>query len=288
VKSILVSQVSAPSICAFYAAALDVSNVTATGSNALALVAPGPIVLRGSIDVAARSRIQGSLNAGPGSVTLGACIGQYTDATSNGAGGGGGNATPGSDGLSTASIPVHRAGGLAQTGFEPLIGGCQGGEPFYGGGGGGAIQIDSATAIHMLQSGFLALGAAGGESGYGGGSGGNVVLEAPEIELSGGVAANGGGGGLGGTTCGGPGANATNDEVPAPGAVQSCSSGNGGAGGTRLTAPTLGVAVIVDGGGASGGGGAVGRILIRTKDGTFIGPGSIFSIVQTTDTLVKH
>jgi len=36
-----------------------------------------------------------------------------------------------------------------------------------------------------------------------------------------------------------------------------------------------------------GGGGSVGRILIRSADGTFTGPGAVFSVVKTLDTLQK-
>ena len=108
-----------------------------------------------------------------------------------------------------------------------------------------------------------------------------MVLEAPVVTIAGTIAANGGGGGLDNSTCPGTGADATNDNQPAPGGTGSCAGAlQGGAGGTALTPPHDGT---VNG----GGGGSVGRILIRTTDGTFTGPGPIFSIVPTTDTLIK-
>jgi hypothetical protein len=38
----------------------------------------------------------------------------------------------------------------------------------------------------------------------------------------------------------------------------------------------------------AGGGGAVGRIGLRTADGNFEGPGAIFSVVETTETLATR
>ena len=283
VKSLIVAQISAPSICTIFAGSLDISNAKVTGGNVVAFVATGPITLRGKIDESASKRFQGLLNAGPGSVTTGNCVGT-TGASGNG--GGGGNATPGAAGLFHSLPPSQIPGGMAQQDFEPLFGGCQGGGGNFGGGGGGAIQIDSLESIRLLDTGFLALGAAGGGTdAEGGGSGGNALLEAPNIEISGGVAANGGAGGAGGTCgIGGVGADATNDETAAPGGTTTCNSVIGGNGGTRTTPPTNGTAAFDN----TGGGGAVGRVMLRTADGTFTGPGAIFSAIQSTDTLVKR
>ena len=285
IKSELIAQIAAPKICVFVAAQFDISNVNAKGLNALAFAAPGKVSIRGRIDETAKGRYMANLNAGPGSVTAGTCVGKAGGMEFNEGAGGGGNAGAGGDGVQGgASVPIILSGGLPLADFEPLIGGCEGGEsPYHGGGGGGALQIVSLDSIQLLDSGFLAFGGAGGEtSGDGGGAGGTILFEAPKVEIAGGIAANGGGGGANGSD-GTEGNNATDDEVPAIGGTCSCGA-HGGAGGTRSTPPGAG---LQSGPNGAGGGGAVGRILIRTADGTFTGPGPIFSIAKTTDTLVK-
>ena len=129
---------------------------------------------------------------------------------------------------------------------------------------------------------MVGLGGWGGYNGYGGGAGGTIVIESPTVTIAGGIATNGGGGGLNDTMCPGQGATATNDNVPAPGGPETCNGmfQHGGNGATGATAPQNGT---VNG----GGGGSVGRILIRSADGTFTGPGAVFSVVKTLDTLQK-
>ncbi|MEO8550792.1 MAG: hypothetical protein ABI678_12490 [Kofleriaceae bacterium] len=286
-QSQTLSQTSAPGICVFVAGSFDLKGVNATGDRALAFVSPGPIVIRGTVDGAARKRPGGTSQFpdGPGAVTVGACVGAGDDGSISG---GGGNATPGADGLKIASIPVHIAGGLAQVNFSPLIGGCRAGGQYDGGGGGGALQLVSADSITLSSTGLLAFGGAGGRVAFGGGSGGTIVLEAPAVTIAGNVTANGGGGSFdnynGTTGCEREGADATNDAVPAPGGVDDCDQfpgEHGGAGGTGTIPPSNGTIF-------GGGGGAVGRILIRTADGTFTGPGAVFSVVATSDTLLKQ
>lgn len=276
-SSQIIAQTSAPGICAFIAGSFDLEGVVATGERALAFVSPGKIVMRGLIDGAARKRFMGSLNDGPGAVLVGACVAQGT--------GGGGNATNGSVGYNFGtSIPIASPGGLAETNFSPLIGGCPGGVITSGaGGGGGALQIVSMTSIELTATGLLSFGGAGGTAAFGGGSGGTIVFEAPQVSVAGSVAANGGGGSVRDLSCVAEGSDATPDNTPAPGAINCTSaSGHGGAGGTGSHTPEDGSF------GGSGGGGAVGRILIRTADGTFSGPGTVFSVVATMDTLVKQ
>jgi hypothetical protein len=277
------SQTSAPGICVFVANSFDITNVVANGERAFAFVAPGPITIHGLIDAAAREPFMALLNDGAGAVTLGACVGM-----SSTEGGGGGNATNGGDGVFPASVPVHRAGGLAQTNFEPLMGGCRGGDDLGGenngggGGGGGAVQFDSFTEVQITSSAMVGLGGWGGFSGYGGGAGGTIVIEAPIVTIAGGIATNGGGGGLNDSNCPGHGGAGTNDSIAAPGGVQTCDGmlQHGGAGGAGSSAPQNGT---ING----GGGGSVGRILIRTGDGTFTGPGGVFSVAKTVGTLQK-
>jgi hypothetical protein len=284
VKTVKLTQVSGPGICALVAGSFDVGNVTATGTNALAFAAPGPISIHGKVDLAARHVPRGMIGGGPGFTAIGACVPPDGGTES----GGGGNATKGGDGLFLASTPVHRPGGLAQTNFSPLMGGCSGGVVTDGDGsgffgdGGGALQLDSSTSVTITSSALIALGGTGGDDGGGGGSGGTCIIEAPSVTIAGAIAANGGGGGFAYPPgCPSAGADASNDANPAPGGTGSCSPNfHGGAGGT-------GTSVAQDGTSDGGGGGSVGRILIRTADGTFVGPGAVFSIMKTLDTLVK-
>jgi hypothetical protein len=279
VKSLMVSQLNAPSICAFYASSFDITDAAVTGANVLAFAATGDITIHGLVDEAAKLRVQGNLNAGPGAMATGDCVGTQVGASMQSAGGGGGNATAGGDGYISTSVPSPAPGGLAQQNFTPIFGGCAG--SLTAAGGGGALQLDSLSGIHVVGSAVLALGGQGADVGGGGGAGGTIVFEAPVVEISGGIAANGGGGAANGS-CVDFGAAATNDAVPAPGGA--CNGATGGAGGTGATIADRGHNSFS----GAGGGGSVGRILIRTGDGTFMGPGSLFSIVKTTDTLVKH
>jgi hypothetical protein len=283
VKSFPQNQTSAPGICVFVANSFDITNVVANGERAFAFVAPGPITIHGLIDGAAREPYMALLNDGPGAVTVGACVGSLSDE-----GGGGGNATQGGDGIFPASVPVHRPGGLAETNFEPLMGGCRGGDNIGGenngggGGGGGAVQFDSFTEVQITPSGMVGMGGWGGYDGFGGGAGGTIVIESPTVTIAGGIATNGGGGGLRDPSCPGLGGTGTNDNVPAPGGPQTCDGSfqHGGNGATGATAPENGTVY-------GGGGGSVGRILIRNADGTFTGSGAVFSVAQTLDKLQK-
>ncbi len=279
IKSLLIAQTSAPKICVFVAASLEIGDAVATGNAALAFAAPGPVKLNGMIDGAARPNSRTVTYGGPGALVAGICVGSTEDTES----GGGGNATDGGAGTLFTSVgPHYIAGGLAQPNFSPLVGGCEGGG--FGGGGGGAVQIDSLTSIEASATSLVALGGAGGSYGGAGGSGGTLVLESPIVTIAGTIAANGGGGGtndLSDSTCATYGHLATNDNIPAPGGTSSCYASSGGAGGTAAIAPEHGHD------NHTSGGGSVGRVLIRTADGTFVGPGPIFSVVKTLDTLQK-
>ncbi len=279
IKSLLIAQTSAPKICVFVAASLEIGDVVVTGNAALAFAAPGPVKVNGMIDGAARVNSRTVMYGGPGALVAGICVGSTDDNES----GGGGNATDGGAGTLFTSVgPHYIAGGLAQTNFSPLVGGCVGGG--FGGGGGGAVQIDSLTSIELSATSLVALGGAGGSTASGGGSGGTLVLESPVVKVAGDIAANGGSGGFIDTTdstCSGSGHSATNDNIPAPGGQGGCYPNIGGPGGTAAIAPANGHD------NHTGGGGSVGRILIRTADGTFVGPGPIFSVMKTLDTLQK-
>jgi hypothetical protein len=271
IATLVVNQTNGPDIRVFFARSLDISDAVVTGGKALAFVAPGKITMRGVVDASANAA-----TPGPGAQNSGPCVGAE-DASVNTAGGGG-NATSGGQGVSTNGL-VN--GGAAQTSFEPLMGGCCGG--IDGGAGGGAVQIDSLVSVELFgltnnRRGLLDVGGGGDHQGhFGGGAGGTVVVEAPTVIISGAVTANGGGGGGSG-----PGSDATEDGVPAPGGYSGQLIFYGGSGGTRTQAAG-------DGLNSGGGGGAVGRLFVRTLDGNFdMSSDSLISAVATMGMLTKQ
>lgn len=264
VQSVLLTQTGGPDIRAFYAASFDIGSVTVTGTKAIAFVAPGKITMHGSFDASAKAPTNG-----PGATLMAIpCRGQ-----SGSVGGGGGNATSGAQGSYlnySASTTTVVQGGVAQANYAPLIGGCAGGGGGVnsGGGGGGALQLVSRDSVSLANV-TLNLGGGGGASSAGGGAGGTLIVEAPIVSMSGTIAANGGAGG----GCGVPGEDATTNDTPATGGFDGSSGpgkcfGHGGNGGTRSMAPVSGPSEqIRDGGG--GGGGSVGRMIVRTRDGSY-------------------
>lgn len=259
VPTVGVSQSGGPDIQAFYGASFDIGSVTVTGTKAMAIVAPGPIVIHGSFVASAT----GTTNGPGAAATALPCVGQ-----SGNVGGGGGNQTSGGNGVlyddgGTRSTVL---GGVALATYSPLIGGCHGGNS--GGGGGGGLQVVSKTSV-VFGGPLVNLGGGGGAAQGGGGAGGTLVVEAPKVTLTGTIAANGGGAG----GCAGSGQDATTTDTPATAGSGSGSTtciGTAGNGATRSTAPGNGAGMLVGpsyrGGGA--GGGAVGRMIIRTPDGT--------------------
>ena len=281
VRSVQVAQTGAPTIRAFIAHSLVVNNVTVHGANALAFVATEKVTLQGVVNAAGRASTNG-----PGSeASPFTCAGMTAQQYVCTAGASMNTITPGGGGGGDAVMGGNTGGGSPVVGFMPLYGGCRGGDLQnssgatlgMGGGGGGAVEVVSLSAIVFTSDGFIDVGGGGGNSSCGGGSGGVVILEAPDVQLSGsstGITANGGAGG----GCGGNGADATMTTSPAP--APTCTSGgySAGAGGTEMTAPGSS-AYCVPGGGIfcvpcdgtpyGGGGGAVGRLRVATKDGTY-------------------
>jgi hypothetical protein len=272
-----VSQVNAPTITVFKARSFVLSEVTYTGSNAVAYVA------RGSIDVRGRQSLHGHGSmAGPGASTSSTCRGgdtfQYSCVCSGpcsvGTGGGGGRSVGGRGGASAAN------GGSMPVGFL-LAGGCSGGNQFAtdsvtilsrGGGGGGAIQFVAGNTVTFQEQGLINVGGGGGASTTGGGSGGLVIVEAPTVNMIGtnaGVVANGGAGG----GCGMNGPDALLTASQALGAFcPNFFAGHGGTGGSPPGNGCIpgvdnceGVCPVVYG----GGGGSGGRLRIFTKDGGY-------------------
>jgi hypothetical protein len=274
INSVVVTQ-GATTIRVFLAHSIVIHDVVVNGSSAFAVVAAGAIDVEGHLDASANT-----VNPGPGGqVGTPACTGH--DGTTGG--GGAGNATPGGAGDFSGDLPpVSAAGGATQSSFEPLIGGCKGGNG--GGAGGGAVELVSRSAITFGNLGIVDIGGGGGPNLAGGGSGGLVILEAPSVHLgaSSGVAANGGGGGA----CFTSGTDATPNPTPAPGAGP-CGSGTpdlGGAGGTAKTAPAPGTGTPGTARGA-GGGGAIGRLMVVTKGGVFDTNVGLLSVLVSTDAL---
>lgn len=260
----------------------------ATGARPLVIVADH-IEVRGQIDVSANGS-----TAGAGAATAEAAFGAagtHAATFHDSGGGGGGGAAMGASGGSAGTnnlcgTVATGAGGGGVVGDAPiavLVGGGRGGAgsrgdcaaPAVPGGGGGALQL-SARA-RLIATGVIDAGGGGGGggvfcnssdagSGGGGGAGGAIYLDAPELELGGTLAANGGGGGGGG--CGPtPGAGGPGDDAMAAlafaggGSAGGCGT-RGGDGATGERAPMAGANQACDGN-AGGGGGAVGRIVVR-------------------------
>lgn len=235
------------------------ATVNVTGSRGLAIVATGPIVIDGLIDVGARGRV-----GGPGSLVR--------------RGGGGYGSEGGLGGCDTA-------GGIVPTfGNAELTGLCGGSTSTAGaGGGGGALELVSALSVEIGAAGVVrAVGGGGADLAAApyrgnGGSGGAVLVQAPTVRVAGTVSVNGGGGaggygapGTDGQVTAGPAAGAA--EATRPIACGSATSGAGGAGAWQNGAATAGrpgVSCSTAGcseGGAGGGGAGRIRIDLTTRD----------------------
>lgn len=163
-------------------------------------------------------------------------------------------------------------------GFEGarILARCVGGSRrscfFRSGAGGGAIELYARTRIEI--SGAVNAGGGGGLggqqcnqpynwlAGHGGGAGGAIVLQAPTIENTGRLSANGGGGGAGAGSVGngGAGEDGALGTTPAKGGatsgMYSAAGGDGAAGGTAARPGAPGP----ESGNAGGGGGGLGQI----------------------------
>ncbi|MEO8551333.1 MAG: hypothetical protein ABI678_15225 [Kofleriaceae bacterium] len=306
VKTKLVTQdAGQPSILALEGRSFVIGNVTVSGSNAVAFVAPRAITVRGTLDAAARQA-----QSGPGAQGAGAvCTGKSTLYQSCGGvpplilyeasgASGGGNATPGGPG--GARNATVSPGALVPT-FVPLLGGCGGGGVndetttallARGGGGGGAVQLVSLLSVDI--TGTIVLSGGGGAANMmgagGGGSGGMLIVEAPSISLRGpgGIAASGGAAG---------GCNVAGSDGPVNGdPAVNASCGGAGHGGNAVQPPTAGYScfnngnsVCACGGAYNGGGGAAGRAHFATPDGGFVTTDSpLIGASVTTASLVIH
>ena len=273
ITSLLVPQAGASDIRVFIGKSLTLSSVTVSGSRPVAFVARDDIRIEGLLDVSATPG-----RPGAGQQATGPCVGEGVAR-----GGGGGNATAG--GVSEVDAPQNGpgiiAGGAALSGTA-LVGGCGGGGNLSGHGG-GAVQLDSLTRITVAASGRIGVGGAGGYDGGGGGSAGFVIIEAPQVELLGGIFANGGAGGA--CTLVGQDGPLSSSPATAP----SCGTGNlarnGGNGGSSSAGPGWGHAKFDN---PVGGGGAAGRLLVTTIGDYTTSPGTIISAAITTAALVPR
>ena len=290
-------------VLVLFARSFEAEDVSVVGTRALAILTDGDVLLHGTLSVSARAPLGFGVNIpGPGARTKGDPVctagrGAFNATGYSGAGGGGHGTAGGGGGSGNGAVPG--AGGIV-TGsvtLVPLFGGCPGekawgmegqeGTP-SGGAGGGAVQIsargrilvDPGAAITANGAGasgvlrncpFMAGDAPGCNAGSGGGAGGGILLEAAdlEVQVSGGIAANGGGGNCLFT---GQGTSGLLSEAPASG--QDCSAspetGSGGRGGAASLPAGDGGDGTVTGG---GGGGGVGRIRINLPVGVAFDPG---------------
>lgn len=263
---------------------------------AIAFIVDGPVQIARTLDVSGNGDFPG-----PGALSTQASI----DAGCSGGQGGSDNMTntPHGGGGGAGGFHAGAAGGAASSGLAggaagvvkfddtlvPLHGGCAGGKSALGfspGGGGGAIQIVSATSIEITDLGIIdASGGGGGATPQnpfadpaGGGGGGAILLEAPTIALRGAsvVLSTKGGAGAGtgmninGTTIA-RGEDGGVTEAPAVGGFQP-NTGilRGGNGATVTVAATPGPSAPASGAAGSGasGGGGTGQARFNTRDGT--------------------
>ncbi len=268
------------SVCALIATNIDIQGtVEVSGPLPLVLVATGQINVYGSLIVSSTE------DSGGAGADWTACP-TLMLAGGGGAGGAGGtldsNVSGGAGGQSL--VPGPLAMRPTSPPFASLHGGCEGGT--------GALGVlpptDAGGAVYLMASAITitggieangapgAGGAVGNGGGYGGGSGGMVALDAPTIDVTGGmVRALGGGGGGGGGGNGG-GATGSGDKGGTPADATAGFGGDGyamqieafpgGPGGGISNGP------IGGGGGGGGGGGAILVFTAGAVNGSFDPP----------------
>lgn len=318
VPTALVLQPGGPTLRVFLAQSWIINDVRIRGMLPVAFVSSDELNVRGMIDASADAEVNG-----PGALVCGGASGGGGSAQfyiggrppagnsggypafllqGNGSGGGGFGTTGGAGGLQIVDLQIGAPGqvnGSAE--LVPLRGGCEGGgtAPQYRGSGGGAVQLVSGRAVHLiagaLSQGVVHVGGGRGIAGVlgtsgsldtsplygpgGAGSGGGILIEAPRVLLDEGIAllaAGGGGGGYGACNPAPNGVDAAPGTAPAlggacpPGTFPAAAGGEGattrdGAAGSNA-AMTAGGSVY---GSAGSGGGGLGRIRINTLDGEY-------------------
>ncbi len=304
----VVDQTGAPKLAVFGFAALSIgaaTTVKVVGTNAVALMAKGPIAVDGHLsargDCAVLPRIAGpggflaGLPAAASDGAPGGGLGGAVDAVNPfacGGCGGGGNGTAGTFGGNAVDGARVGSGGLGGMPrgktilVEPILAGGGGGG-CAGGPGGGALALLASGEIRVtgvVEAGGCGGGKAGfsnsnscGAGGGGGGAGGTIFFEAPTVVVasSGRVLANGGGGGGGsngmeGLRADGSDASST-DATPAPGGASgqfgSVVCNKGAAGSPAAANQPLQCDHSAGSTRAAGGAGGAGHIAARTKEG---------------------
>jgi hypothetical protein len=307
--SIIAQPLGGPSLCVVAANNFTIAQgakLSAHGPNPLLLVAANTLTIAGTLDVA--SRASGDIGAGAQTSCGTGNEGGIGDGP-EGAGGGGAGGSLGSTGnvggvgyKSSTNNPGGPGGTplAAATSPASLVGGCPGGRggdghggsvnfggPGAGGYGGGGVYLIGGASI--VVSGAINASGAGGAPGRdsadasagggGGGAGGFIGLDAPVLDVTGSVFANGGGGGGGGgDDVGRPGSNGNdpaNAVTPSGGGTGGQGGGgNGGSGFANGTAPTKGGGGSNPycGGGGGGGGAGIIRVYGATPSGGTFSP----------------
>jgi hypothetical protein len=273
---------------------IESGTVTVRGARALVIIAEREIRLAGILQVGATAQTPGPGGFGPGAGPSAGGVGLHAGDFQDGGGGGGGHGSIGGVGgaasCAVTDCALGGAGGAVFDGFGlgVLQGGSGGGTgsivsdedtcvPGLGGAGGGAVQLTAMMRIRIQAgSGVLAGGGGGaagapdqlcGENGGGGGggAGGTIILQSPDIQHRGVLAANGGGGGAGASeSVQNPGTDALPGIEPAPGGASVNDFGHAGGCGDALDSASC-VHEGTDGeGNAGGGGGGVGWIIALT------------------------
>ncbi len=209
----ILPQDAGPSLCVLEAGTISISGVVSVhGPNPLVLIADQSIDIPGTID--ASSHLGGS--TGPGARSTCTGNGGKSAAAVPAGGGGGAGGSFGSAGGDGEAGAGGTLGGkaLVPTPVTVVTGGCRGGTGGDGvGGGGEGAGGQGGGAVYLIAGGSISIpgtvaasgaggrfGGPGVDSGAGaggGGSGGFIGFDAPSIDITGFVHANGGGGGGG-------------------------------------------------------------------------------------------
>jgi len=264
------------------------TTLTAFGAHpAVAFVATGDVTIEGSIRITEYDQPAAGSFSSPtcaGEAGLRSTIGGGTQITGSG---GGGHATAGADGGGISGVTSARAKGAASgsPSLVPLRGGCPSGWVS----GGGAIQISTQGALHVLGTINVHGGIADFEQDTvaGGGAGGGILLEGASVELGpeAKLMAKGGGGSAKFAIAG-----SSLDDTPSLGADCGQSTcGNGGNGATATLPAGAGIGLTFMAGQeqwTGGGGGGVGYVRINTPDATYTkANSSVEAAVVTTGNL---
>lgn len=269
----VIAQTGAAELCVVKYGSIRVatgSTLKVTGTRGLVLLANRDVEIAGTLDISADG-----VTSGPGVVTVSGAAADAVIASPKG-GGGSGYKTAGASGGTTTANGGAGNGGAALSdpaALAVLVGGTKAGGLTSGvtGGGGGAATLISCRGS-VLVPGTLHAGGGGGLGGMilplgirlpgsGGGSGGYVVIQGLRVVVTGGVFANGGGGGAGlwaNNTPGAAGEDGPAAESNALGGPATNGEGPGGYGGWRDGAAGLGGMNTVAGALPGGGGGGLG------------------------------